>query len=358
MKTIKNKIFALIFSLTIFTPLFWSCENAIEFDGEQMAPMIVMNALISPDSLLKVQLSKSKFFLKDNNSFESIDNAEVKLYVNDTLFETLSFSENGNYIGTYIPKPSDVVKITAKQANFNEVSASTDIIVPTQITGIDTVSLKTEVYPIEMYESYNGNKPTIDTLGYSYNKRMNIKVNINDDPNLKNFYRVSVRIKQYFDDGSEGERDYYLQSDDLVFGSTDESGLFGEGYSRSMYNEFSDELFNGKNYAFKMSVNFNSVVYNNTDNNKPKNPNEQELPKLVRNEMILQLHSISESYFKYLKTLNSNSNVLEFFAEPVQIYNNIKGGIGILGSYKIDNYVMQIPVEYMNDSYQYGYYGN
>ena len=356
MKTFKIKIHTLILAISILTPAFWSCENTIEFDGQQMSSMIVMNALISPDSLLKVQLSVSKFFLKDDSSFETIDSAEVKLFVNDTVNEILTYVGDGYYTGTYIPKAGDVVKITAKKLNFNEVSASTDIVIPTQITGIDTASTNTEAYPIVNYEYMNGETPVIDTIGYNYNKKLNIRLNINDDPIRKNFYRVSVRIKQYFDDGREAEREYYLESEDMVFGSTDEAGLFGEGYSRSPYNEFSDELFNGKNYPFKLSVNFNTYVYKNSDNYKPKDPDDYEPPKVVRNEMILQVHTISESFFKYLKTLNTNSNVLEFFAEPVQIYNNVNGGIGVIGSYKIDNYVMEIPVEYLSESYYYGNY--
>lgn len=353
MKTIKIKTYALILAISIFTPTFWSCENPIEFDGEQMASMIVMNALISPDSVLNVQLSKSKFFLKDDSSFESLNDAEVKLFVNDTLFEILNPKGNGNYTGTYIPKAGDIVKIIAKQANLNEVNATTTIITPAHISSIDTISQITVTNPIVSYADYSGDNITLDTVGYNYNKKMNIKVNINDDPNIKNFYRVTLRIKQYFNDGRESEREYFLESDDLVFGSANESGLFGEGFSRSPFNEFSDELFNGKKYDFKMSSNFDIMVYTDTTYKKPTYPNDNEWPKVVRNELIVQVHSISESYFKYLKTLNSNSNVLDFFAEPVQIYSNIKGGIGILGSYKIDNYVIQIPIEYMSNSYQY-----
>jgi len=44
------------------------------------------------------------------------------------------------------------------------------------------------------------------------------------------------------------------------------------------------------------------------------------------------LQSISKSYYLYLQTRASiKSNT--FFAEPVQVYNNVDGGIGILGSY-------------------------
>lgn len=355
MKTTKNKIFAFILALSVFTPAFWSCENALEFNGEQMAPLLVMNSLISPDSVFTVQLTKSKFFLKDDSSFDPVNNASVELFVNDTLFETLAFSTNGNYTSNYIPKAGDKVRLSAQHSDINAVSAVTDIVKPAEISSIDTATLITDISPILSYGygGYYGEVIESDTIGYSYTKKMNIIINIDDDADQKNFYRVSLRIKQYFDDGRISEGQFFYESEDMVFGSSDESGLFGEGYSRSQYNEFSDELFNGKKYPFKISTNFSSFIY--TDEKKPDNDGGVTSPKVVRNELIIQVHSISESFYKYLKTMNTNSNALGFFSEPVQIYSNVKGGIGIFGNYKIDNYIIQIPNEYMNNNYYYQY---
>ena len=349
MKTIKIKTYALILALSVLTTTFWSCENPIEFDGEQMESLMVMNSLISPDSIFTVQLTKSKFFLKDDSSFDLLNNANVKLFVNDTLFETLAFSENGNYSASYIPKIGDNVKLTAEYSGLTAVSAVTSILKPAQISSIDTATIITDTYPILSYQygGYYGEVTDADTIGYTQNRKMNIIINIDDDVNLKNYYRVSVRIKRYFDDGRITDNEYYYQSDDMVFGSSDESGVFGEGYSRSIYNEFSDDLFNGKNYPFKLSAYFNTYTYNTE-----KKPDEQggvEWPEVVRSELIVQVHSISESYYKYVKTVNTNSNALAFFSEPVQIYSNVKGGIGVFGNYKIDNYIIQIPVSYTDN---------
>lgn len=349
MKTIKNNTYALILVLAVLTTIFWSCENPIDFDGEQMTPLIVMNSLISPDSTFKVQLSKSKFFLKDNDTFDPINNANVKLFVNDTLYETLAFSESGNYNASYVPKVGDNVKLTAEYSNMSTVSAVTAIVKPAQISSIDTSTITTDTYPILSYQygGYYGEVTGTDTIGYSQNKKLNIRININDDVNLKNYYRVSLRIKRYFDDGRETDNEYYYESDDMVFGSSNESGLFGEGYSRSIYNEFSDDLFNGKNYPFKLNALFSTHTFNPEYN--PKDQGDVEWPEVVRCELIVQVHSISESYYKYVKTMNTNSNALAFFSEPVQIYSNIKGGIGVFGNYKTDNYIIQIPVSYTDN---------
>lgn len=136
----------------------------------------------------------------------------------------------------------------------------------------------------------------------------------------------------------------FFSSKDLVFGSVDESGIFGEGYSQSQYNEFSDEIFDGKSYGLKFSTNFYNAFYK--DNGNPK-PNVDATPKLVRNELVIQLHSVSESYYKYLKTKSVGTEGFEMFSEPVQIFSNVKGGIGVLGSYAIKRYSIEIPLEYI-----------
>ena len=55
MKTTKNKIFAFILALSVFTPAFWSCENALEFNGEQMAPLLVMRTWLKLSPALPLE---------------------------------------------------------------------------------------------------------------------------------------------------------------------------------------------------------------------------------------------------------------------------------------------------------------
>ena len=55
-----------------------------------------------------------------------------------------------------------------------------------------------------------------------------------------------------------------------------------------------------------------------------KNPNKQ--------EVTINLQKISHSYYHYLQT-RAGINTRNFFAEPVQVYSNVDGGIGIMGSY-------------------------
>jgi V/A-type H+-transporting ATPase subunit B len=47
----------------------------------------------------------------------------------------------------------------------------------------------------------------------------------------------------------------------------------------------------------------------------------------------VQLQNISPSYYLYLKTFSEYSNSIDFFSEPIQVFSNVSGGIGIFGAY-------------------------
>ena len=80
-------------------------------------------------------------------------------------------------------------------------------------------------------------------------------------------------------------------------------------------------MFKGKQYGLKFSILYNNNVF------LPgiiKNPNNQEIT--------INLQKISHSYYLYLQT-RAGIKTNTFFAEPVQVYSNIDGGLGIMGSY-------------------------
>ena len=77
----------------------------------------------------------------------------------------------------------------------------------------------------------------------------------------------------------------------------------------------------------------------------PYNPDEEGY-ELIHSEISVELQSLSYEYYMYLKTREANSNMSSFeesFSEPVQIYTNVIGGIGILGSYSSS--VFTIPLK-------------
>ena len=52
---------SIFFAILIF--LFASCEKEIEFKGDWVEPLLVINGLLTPDAPVAVHLSESRFFL-------------------------------------------------------------------------------------------------------------------------------------------------------------------------------------------------------------------------------------------------------------------------------------------------------
>lgn len=325
-----------------------SCRNEIEFNGNETQPLLVVNCFCTPDSIIKVHVSKSKFFLQDDSSFEFVNDATVNLWINDVKTEKLVSTGNGYYTATYKPKTGDRIKITAQNNQFSEVSGETDIYQSIPILSVDTASKMLESTPLTYYNNKPDGTYTIDTIGYTINRQLNYKVNFSDPANTKNYYRLVVTIRNYFLGGFYYDSPFYFNSDDLVFGNNSESSIF-EGGNYSYYNEFSDDLFNGKNYGLMFYTNqYENVYYK--DINQPKSQKYDEFTP-IKSELLIDIQNISNSYYFYIKSRVASSSVVEFFSEPVQIHSNVKGGIGIIGSYTHSIYMFQIPISTEQKNY-------
>jgi len=339
---------AITILLTVFIV---SCETEIKFNGDETAPSMVINSILNPDSAVKVHITKSKFFLDIDGPFDPITNATVQLYANDKLIETLNSTGNGYYAGTYKPLPGDIIKIIAQNNEFDNVHSSTEIPVTASITSVDTTSTTTKTSPLIYSGSYNDEGYlNTDTVGTITVKKIKFTINIADRANYKNFYRLKVKYRSYYEKNTYLAYEVYFDSDDLVFGSTSETDLFDEG-STNYYHEFNDNLFDGKTYGLTFSV-FTSQ-YNYLPGKEPKDDPWGQTT--IKQEILVYVESISPSYYYYLNSRAKNDAYIEIFSEPVQIYNNIVNGIGILGAYNTSIKVVELPLSYTVSTYMGGY---
>ena len=328
----KNNI--LIILTLVYSVVFTSCQTEIEFSGKETAPLMVLNSIITPDSTIKVWITESKFFLEDDSKFNDVSNAIVKIWVNDIEKPAVMYMSNGLYESSYIPKAGDKIRITAKNNKLPEVNSYTEIQKTSPITSIDTIYKITEKYPIT--NGYGGG--TNDTIGYIYNVQLDLKVYFKDPKDVENYYFIKAKTLDYLANGIIVLNYQYFNSNDPVFRNTTEEGIIGD-INGSYVTDFifSDALFNGKEYGLKLNTSF----YSNTMNSDPSQQDSDN--KIVKRELVIELQSISKSYYLYHKTKEaSNSNDMGFFSEPVQIYNNIEGGIGIFANYNSTFYKMEI----------------
>lgn len=302
-----------------------SCEKEIEFKGEITEPQVVINSFITPDSVIKAHVSETKFFLASGYEFNNIVNADISVFINGVLKDKMSYSAFGIYLADYKPLVGDTVRLEVKIPNKSDVSSQTIVEPAVELIDLDTTKLFTGKYPII---NYNPITTKADTIGYYSNYDCHFKLKFKDDGTKNNFYRLTVRTHTSFSDGRESD-DYFFVFDDIVSGKTSSSTVGPPtSLSSNQYNVFSDELFNGKEYPLTFYV-MNSAAKLLPEYEYLQN----KYGDSGRKEIYVNLQSISKSYYLYLKSRDASSSSNEVFSEPIQIHNNIIGGIGIFGSY-------------------------
>jgi len=338
--------------LSILLGIFFlaSCEKEIEFKGEITDPLIVVNCFITPDSVLTAHVSESRFFLLDNVTFRNVKNADISVWVNGTFKEKMSLVENGIYKGTYAPVIGDSIKLMVKVPTMKDVSCEDLIAAKPEIISIDTTDLWTgQTYDIQYgSQTTNGGQTiyTNDTIAVVTGHQINYTLKFKDNVNEKNFYRLVVVTKEHYykidsttsDTITVIRENYYFNFTDVVSGNNANNDplSMGDFSANNAYNVFSDELFNGKTYSLTFSTNEDVYQYKSDYKYGVEMPGKKEVD--------VYLQSISKSYYFYLKSRPAALNGNDFFSEPVQIHNNIEGGIGILGSYTPSN-VMTIELK-------------
>jgi Domain of unknown function (DUF4249) len=337
----------LFISIIATALIFVSCERDVLFNGEITKPNVIVNSFISPDSVISAHVSVSRFFLKDSIDFRDVNNAEVNLWVNGILKEKLISDTLGIYTGKYKPALSDNIKLTVDVPQMTQVSGTTTFSEAPIILSVDTQI----VYNSNQYLSFPGSN---DTLGIQYRYKVNYKLKFKDNGSQKNYYRLLVGKVSYTGDWNENTNKIdtvvnnnlpvYSNFDftDVVSGNT-QNPLTADGSSplselmsnqNNEYHVFSDDMFNGKTYTLQFSTNQVTQRYFSMADIRYSYAN------TLKNKVYVSLQSISKEYYQYLIS-RSASKTTNYFSEPVQVYSNITGGTGILGSYTTSN-IMKI----------------
>ena len=308
-----------------------SCEKEIEFNGDIVKPLVVVNSFLTTDSVVKAHLSKSKFFLSNKSFFDSITNATVSIFVNGTLKENLMHQKFGLYQGTYIPKTGDSIRLVVKVPQYDgDVVSSTRIQNKSNILSVDTTltfQFKDSIY----YDK--------EVAGHIYYYYCDIKMRIRDNASETNFYRLVAKKQQLSIPGYPVWNQGYFISFKLE-GFENQSGNLIDFLedSESWQDEhlIPDELFNGKELMLKFRTDFATIKLK---------PGYEHLSFLKEgNESLrINLQTISKDLYFYLKSKRAAQNIADgFFAEPVQIFNNIRNGLGILGAQTNNEYLLEL----------------
>ncbi|MDD2635341.1 MAG: DUF4249 domain-containing protein [Bacteroidales bacterium] len=286
-----------------------ACEKVIEIDLEDAKIRIVANSIIEPDSIIRVNVTRSRHIL-DNAAIIPLSDAIVKLYETDNYIGTLSYTSSGNYEMNYYPEVGKEYRIEVSHNDFDDVFSKTIIPPVVELNYIDTVKSFNE-NGYEIYNFYTNLTDPLGTNNYYYLSMKNrFKAEIYDqsiitydtiyvgpDTTIVNIIYGGT----YYEDIEES---LYFSSDDLIF----------EGYHPGSNGQiFSDEIIDGKSYTLKTSVQHWSF-YADT------------------NTVIIELYAINKELYQYLISYSKHNDASgDPFAEPINVYTNIENGIGIFG---------------------------
>ncbi len=285
-KTLSNG--AVIATSLIINLLISSCTDNYTYNINNIESRMVVSSFINPDSIIKVSLV-IEAGLNENifeNWFETIDGADLLLFENDILYDTLNQDSSGMYISDKIIHRNNTYAINCTAYGLDPVNANNTI--PKHLT-IDTIEFKL----------------------------------------IKEFTNVYLAKMKFTDPPEEGNK-YIIDYGDAIRSITYEDPVFDDWDANhgGAIPIFSDELFNGQTYELTFQVNtriqpaYTGSLYGT-----------------------ITLHHISEDFYQYAKSYNKQipkmgDDLLQMFqaglVEPIPIYSNVQGGLGIFAGFSSD----------------------
>ena len=287
--------------------LFSGCETIIDIDIPEDEPRLVLNGFINPDSTLSISLFQSMGIL-ETGEFRAVEAANVTVYDKDGVrIADLTDSGSGRYMSAFIPEVGQEYRIEASKSNFATVESSD--MIPSDSAEVISINLNLTESGFE-----GGGSGEYD-----------IDFTIRDYAGT-DFYEVQVFERSVYEfDGQRYENfgNRFLESEDPVFDEFNSSGL---GLL------FGDALFDEGELKITVSTYLN--LGNNCD----------EVPECLSEESFLIVRKVSESYFRYNRTLRLQQDLEgNPFAEPVSVFNNIKNGFGIFAGYRNSTFLLEVP---------------
>lgn len=324
----------LITSLTLL--LFTSCSKEIEYKGNIKPPILVLNGYLTPDSTVKVNVSKTRFLFTTTFDKElNIETASVKLYANDNYVEQLTHTIDGTYTGHYKPQIADKIKIKVSAEGFESIEATTQIPNAPNVSLMDTIEILKQVK--NAYENTVYNR-----------KEIRIRLKLNDE-NSENYYYCKFFEFLSVKEGETNDYRYieypvkaiaFLEIPQLNNNNTEMIEFTDvEKNSHRLQNVFDDQQFNGKEIKLNFFVQKDISIDTYDASNQlisHENLNNQ------HSSYTIQTAQMSKEMYLFLFSSEKARQISTSpFAEGVQVYSNVKNGTGILASYTTKDIIIK-----------------
>jgi hypothetical protein len=357
--------------------LFAACEKEIRLDMDGYKPRIVMNGIISPDSLIEIRVSKSFLYTDTFTEKSRLGNATLTLYINGEEREKMvkigtESNTNQDRLGfqytalmtlfrsTVRPKTGDRIRIEASAEGFNTAWAETTIPLPPQINRIDTATFFTaqrimEEINNEYYPGYGVGTLYPDSIrAEELYRNLRIRASITTPPSkLSQYFMLRLRSCNDRIPDHPDMNGYFLglyTNDDPIFKESYRSSLLedllteGPSYEGVKYFDsaiFSDKLFRNNSYTLDFSITDYYPIL--TTYEKTGETTEWGYPVYipVKTEVLnppleVQFTLISPELYPYYRKgrydPHSDEESFRQISEPEMTYGNVHNGIGVVGA--------------------------
>jgi hypothetical protein len=279
------------FSL-VFVILFNSCHKKLDWKPPEFEQKPVVNGVIKSGSPVTIQVSKAVSFTAKPTP--DVDNAEVTLYVNNELAETLEYIGDGLYQSQLVAQEDREYRCEVTIPGYPTATCSTVIPKHQNIVEFEHI-----------------NMAGVDEEGLTYPA---VKVTFDNLPDTTVYYEVAIRLFEHEDYTSAAHPFNFV---DPV--------LLNEGLPMAV---FSNELIEGSTYT--MTINYSTGSASNHNN-----------AGWVTNLFPVQveLRTICHSYYKFIKqqylyeVATSEPLLSVGVTGSYNLYSNVQNGYGILTGY-------------------------
>ena len=87
-----------------------ACYKDIDLEKYRPEPTLVLNSILSPDTIVRVQVARTVFFTDHRETDANVADAEVKMCVNGRYTETLRYDEISRmYLSDYHPVSGELI---------------------------------------------------------------------------------------------------------------------------------------------------------------------------------------------------------------------------------------------------------
>lgn len=310
----KNDKCPHIFVTLLMASLLTSCYHEVDLsdyrddDGKNL---LTINSLVCPDSVVAVSATRTYFFSDTHNERTYVKGLDISLLINGQEMETLSYDKSRNlYVSSVKTREGDAIRISTT-FDAKEVSASDRMPFKSELSDL-TVERRG---PLAIYSNYD--------FVFTY------RLTFTDNPDEDNYYFLQWDEVDRGKDVAMGERDF---THELVFQKLADQihGTLPGWTPYCPYGlPFSDRGINGTKHTLVLE----EIV---------QAANGSSAWKKSQMKRKFKLYSISRPYYDYLVSVLVNQTddkgiqggMIDLgIADPVKVYSNITGGVGILGCY-------------------------